>query len=183
MQELEHERRLVARERQMLQDTSARMQSREQDLRDREETFRKRLDQRIDDRMREARREIDAIVDSLKSRASSIAADAERRAVRLVPTGDIGAARAGARASLDAVAERLRETQVSEEPAPPCRGRPAAVGDRVAWGRWDWRGSFSRCTMAPPTWTCAASACARGSRNCACSCPRPASPRHRRVCA
>ncbi len=134
MQELEHERRLVARERQMLQDTSARMQSREQDLRDREETFRKRLDQRIDDRMREARREIDAIVDSLKSRASSIAADAERRAVRLVPTGDIGAARAGARASLDAVAERLRETQVSEEPAPAMPGRPAAIGDRVAVG-------------------------------------------------
>ena len=48
--------------------------------------------------MREARREIDAVVDSLKSRASSIAADAERRAARLVPTGDIGAARADARA-------------------------------------------------------------------------------------
>src|SRR6185436_5311307 len=41
MQELEHERRLAARERQMVQDASARMQAREQDLRDREETFRK----------------------------------------------------------------------------------------------------------------------------------------------
>ena len=175
MQELEHERRLVARERQMLQDTSARMQSREQDLRDREETFRKRLDQRIDDRMREARREIDAIVDSLKSRASSIAADAERRAVRLVPTGDIGAARAGARASLDAVAERLRETQVSEEPAagharPARRNRRSSGGGAVGIGgdrsvAARWRRRRGRARQAP--------ARAR-SRNCACSCPRPA---------
>jgi DNA mismatch repair protein MutS2 len=134
LQALEHERRLVGRERQMLQEASTRMQTREQELREREDTFRKRLDQRLDERMREARREIDSIVDSLKSRASTIAAEAERRAARLVPTGDIGAARAAARASLDTVAERLKEVP---EPAPaetPAPTRPAAVGDRVAVG-------------------------------------------------
>jgi len=135
MQSLDHERRLVARERQMLQESSTRMQSRDQELREREETFKKRLDQRLDERMREARREIDAIVDSLKTRASSIAADAERRAARLVPTGDIGSARADARASLEAVAERLREPQEAPMAATPVEGgRPAAVGDRVAVG-------------------------------------------------
>jgi DNA mismatch repair protein MutS2 len=134
LQALEHERRLVGRERQMLQEASGRMQTREQELREREDTFRKRLDQRLDERMREARREIDSIVDSLKSRASTIAAEAEGRAARLVPTGDIGAARAAARASLDTVADRLREVA---EPAPaetPAPTRPAAVGDRVAVG-------------------------------------------------
>jgi DNA mismatch repair protein MutS2 len=132
IQELEHERRLVARERQMVQDASTRMQAREQDLRDREETFRKKLDQRLDDRLREARREIDSIVDSLKARASSIAADADKRAARLVPTGDIGSARSDARASLEAVAQRLREHRSEEAPAAAEAGRPAAIGDRVA---------------------------------------------------
>jgi DNA mismatch repair protein MutS2 len=135
MQALDHERRLVGRERQMLQEASARMQARDHELREREETFKKRLDQRLDERMREARREIDAIVDSLKTRASSIAADAERRAARLVPTGDIGSARADARASLEAIGERLREPQ--EPPvttSPADQRRPAAVGDRVAVG-------------------------------------------------
>ncbi len=135
MQGLDHERRLVARERQMLQETSSRLQGREQELRDREETFRKRLDQRLEERLRDARKEIDAIVDALKAKTSSIAADAERRAARLVPTGDIGAARADARASLEAVGGRVREG-IDPPPAPsaPSDGRVPAVGDRVAVG-------------------------------------------------
>jgi DNA mismatch repair protein MutS2 len=134
MQGLDHERRLVARERQMVQETSARLQAREQELRDREETFRKRLDQRLDERLREARREIDGIVDSLKARASSMAADAERRAPRLVPTGDIGAVRVEARAALDSAAARLREPVDSPPEAAARNSRPPAVGDRVAVG-------------------------------------------------
>ena len=135
MQTLDHERRLVARERQMIEETQGRLQGREHELREREETFRKRLDQKIEERMREARREIDTVVDALKARASSIAADADRRAARLVPTGDIGAARADARAAVDAVAGRLRESV--DHPAPeaaPADARPAAVGDRVLVG-------------------------------------------------
>ena len=136
-QALEHEHRLVARERQMVDETQRKLHGREQELRDREETFRKRLDQRIDERMRDARREIDAVVDTLKTRASSIAADADRRAARLVPTGDIGSARAEARASIEAVASRLRESVDPPSPsagAPAADARPAAIGDRVAVG-------------------------------------------------
>jgi DNA mismatch repair protein MutS2 len=137
-QGLEHEHRLVARERQMVEETQRKLQGREQELRDREETFRKRLDQRIDERLRDARREIDAVVDALKTRASSIAADADRRAARLVPTGDIGAARADARSALEGVEARLRET-ISGPPSPPslplgAAARPAALGDKVVVG-------------------------------------------------
>jgi len=136
-QGLEHEHRLVAREREMVEETQRRLQGREQELRDREETFRKRLDQRIDERLRDARREIDTVVDALKARASTIAADADRRAPRLVPTGDIGAARADARASIEAVAGRLRasvDAPAHAGAAAAPHGPPAAIGDRVAVG-------------------------------------------------
>jgi DNA mismatch repair protein MutS2 len=138
MQGLDHERRLVARERQMVEETQARLQSREQELRDREETFRKRLDQKLDERMRDAKREIDAVIDSLKQRASSIASEAERRAARLVPTGDIGSARADARGALEDIDNKLRGP--SEGPPFPtslpagASSRPAGLGDRVAVG-------------------------------------------------
>ena len=137
MQSLDHERRLVARERQMVEETQARLQGRERELRDREETFRKRLDQKLDERLRDARREIDSVVDALKARTSSIAADAERRAARLVPTGDIGSARADARASIEAIGAKVREGSDSPLSAPAAAGgqsRPAAIGDRVAVG-------------------------------------------------
>jgi DNA mismatch repair protein MutS2 len=138
IQGIDHERRLIARERQIVEETQARLHVREQELRDREETFRKRLDQRLDERLREARREIDAVVDQLKARTSSIAADAERRAARLVPTGDIGAARAEARNALDSVAAKTRES-TEGPPSPPAAAsgrhpRPAVIGDRVAVG-------------------------------------------------
>ena len=138
-QGLEHEHRLVGRERQMVEETQRKLQGREQELRDREETFRKRLDQRIDERLREARREIDAVVDELKTRASSIAADADRRAARLVPTGDIGAARGDARSALEGVEAKLRDSLGSSAPSSPAgtsarQPQPAAEGDRVAVG-------------------------------------------------
>ena len=64
MQALEHERRLVARERETLErDATAKLHAREQDLKNREETFRRRLDERIEERLRDARREIDAVVE------------------------------------------------------------------------------------------------------------------------
>jgi hypothetical protein len=75
-------------------------------------------------------------VDTLKARTSSIAADAERRAARLVPTGDIGSARAEARASLETIGERLRDDAVGRPPSlpPGAPARPAALGDKVAVG-------------------------------------------------
>ena len=154
----------------MVEETQRKLQGREQELRDREETFRKRLDQRIDERLRDARREIDTVVDALKTRASSIAADADRRAARLVPTGDIGAARADARSALEGVEARLREV-VGPPPSLPSgasagQQRPAAEGDRVAVGRWASRESCSRSTTDTPKWTCAGSGCGRGSTSC-----------------
>jgi len=138
MQGLDHERRLVARERQMVEETQAKLAARDHELREREETFRKRLDQKIEERLREAKREIDSVVDSLKARTSNIAADAERRAARLVPTGDIGSARSDARNALEAIGSKIRDaTDSPPAPAPPPSGasaRPAGLGDKVSVG-------------------------------------------------
>ena len=132
MQGLDHERRLVARERQMVEQTQGRLQAREQDLRDREETFRKRLDQKLDERLREARREIDSVMDSLKARAGRIVH---------THTGEIGAVRTEARDALDAIASKIRDTVdgpgapsslSGTSPAQP--QREAEEGDRVAVG-------------------------------------------------
>jgi DNA mismatch repair protein MutS2 len=138
MQALEHERRLAARERDTLADTAAKLQSREHDLRNREETFRRRLDERIEERLREARREIDAVVEALKARTDSMAARAERQTARLIPTGETGAARVEARTAIDAIGERLRGPGASDTPAAAAvrtePGRVAAMGDRVLVG-------------------------------------------------
>ncbi len=143
IQSLEHERRLAARERTALEEEATKMQAREHELRNREETFRRRLDERIDARLRDARREIDAVVAGLKARTDAMAADAERRsAPRLViPTGETGAARADARAAVEAIGQRLR-TGDDEPQAPPAArvtapeipGKAPAIGDRVKVG-------------------------------------------------
>ncbi|OFW10181.1 MAG: hypothetical protein A3H96_18140 [Acidobacteria bacterium RIFCSPLOWO2_02_FULL_67_36] len=141
MQSLEHERRLAARERETLAESSAKLHSREQELRNREETFRRRLDERIEERLREARKEIDAVVESLKARTGSMAADAERRAARLIPTGETGAARADARAAIDAIGGRLRAPEAAEPAAAPETTSAApAVGDRVLVGAFGLEG-------------------------------------------
>jgi len=136
MQALEHEHRLAARERKMLEETTAKLQAREQDLKNREETFKRRLDERIEERLREARREIDSVVERLKIKTESLALDAERRAARLVPTGQSGGARAEARAAIDAIGERLRTSSTSSAVTAPATSndRPAGVGDRVLVG-------------------------------------------------
>ena len=143
IQSLEHERRLAARERAAIEEDAAKMQAREQELRNREETFRRRLDERIEDRLREARREIDGVVEALKVRTEAMAAEAERRsAPRLViPTGETGAARAEARAAVDAIGQRLRARDHEPEAPTPAPATVAelprkapAVGDRVKVG-------------------------------------------------
>jgi DNA mismatch repair protein MutS2 len=140
LQSLDHERRLAAKERSSLEETAAKMHAREQDLKNREETFRRRLDERIESRLRDARRDIDGVMEALKARTDAIATDAQRRG-RLVTTGETGAARADARNALDAIGERLRAPMSESElartpaaPAPAIVGRPPAVGDRVQVG-------------------------------------------------
>ena len=136
LQALDHERRLAARERETNAGEAARLQHRDHELRHREETFRRKLDERIEERLREARREIDGVVTALKTRTEALAADAERRmAPRLVSTGDTGAARAEARAAVDAIANRLRAPSAPTESVPRNDvARPPAVGDRVQVG-------------------------------------------------
>src|SRR5688572_8992629 len=139
VQAIDHERRLLARERDTLGEQAAKLQAREHEIRNREETFRRRLDERIDERLRDARREIDAVVASLKARTEALVTDASRGA-RLVTTGDTGSARSDARAAIDAIGERLRRGEpasVSAHPPAPSAGppsRPIAVGDRVLVG-------------------------------------------------
>jgi DNA mismatch repair protein MutS2 len=141
MQLLEHDRRHVARERQTLTEATARLRSREEDLKNREEVMRKRLDQKIDERLREARREIDAVVGRLKARTETMATQAERAATQLIPTGETGGARADARTALDAIEDRLRRSAaavagggVAAPAAPAEPSRPAVAGDRVVVG-------------------------------------------------
>jgi DNA mismatch repair protein MutS2 len=137
MQLLEHERRHAARERQALADATTKLKSREDDLKNREEALRRKLDQKIEERLREARREIDAVVGRLKARTETMATQAERAATRLIPTGESGGARADARAALDAIEDRLRhaaEGGVAAPALPLPPSRPAQVGDRVLVG-------------------------------------------------
>jgi DNA mismatch repair protein MutS2 len=134
MHSLDHERRLAAKERQMLEETASKLQAREHDLRNREETFRRRLDERIEERLRDARREIDAVVEGLKAKTEALASDAERRAGRLIPTGQTGGARAEARAAIDAIGEKLRSVETQRSQPLPAGDRRAAVGDRVLVG-------------------------------------------------
>ena len=115
---LEDERRQVTRERIEMAEADRRLRSREDSVREREAALRKRLDARLDEHLRSARREIDAVIEGLKARATELSNQA---AVRLksgntmraagVSTGDVGAARADARAALDAIgASGARET-------------------------------------------------------------------------
>ena len=130
---LEQERKTVARERATVAETEKTLRTREQKLHDREQTLQRRLSAKVDDQVREARREIDAVVEGLKARAAELS---QQAAVRLrsgdkvraagISTGDTGAARADARAALDAVVERLKS---GSEPTPALlpAAAPAAV--------------------------------------------------------
>ena len=142
LQTLEHERRLAARERETLGESAAKLREREHELKNREETFRRRMDERIEERLREARREIDAVVERLRIRTDTMAAQAERSAARLVPTGQSGGARAEARAAIDNIGERLRRSvqttpgsdrELAADP-PGFVAAPPTVGDRVLVG-------------------------------------------------
>ena len=103
------------------------------------------MDERIEERMREARREIDAIVERLRVRTETMAAQAERSAARLVPTGQSGGARAEARAAIDNIGDRLRRSMESAAPdTKAAAAEPPAILRRA--GRW--RPCARRCAEA-----------------------------------
>ena len=131
---LEHERRLVKRERETLGDADTRARLREESLRHREETFKLRLNEKLDERLREARAEIDAIVADLKKQAAALAEQATRN-IAPPSTGDVGRLRVDARTAVDTLVEKYRN-----DPCPrlPPRRRlrcgTSVVGDRVVLG-------------------------------------------------
>jgi DNA mismatch repair protein MutS2 len=142
LRSLEQERKAVGRERATVAETEKSLRTREQKLHDREETLRRRLSAKVDDQVREARREIDAVVEGLKARAAELS---QQAAVRLrsgdkvraagISTGDTGAARADARAALDAVVERLKSgSEPTTAPAPPAATATVEPGVKVTVG-------------------------------------------------
>jgi len=138
MRSLEHEHRLASRERETLHAAEARMHQREDALRQREETFRRRLNEDLETQLRQARREIDDVITELKTKATAIALEAERRTAGTMPavsTGDTGAVRSEARAAIENVAKHFIERETGSRPeAAAADDRLPAVGDRVIVG-------------------------------------------------
>jgi DNA mismatch repair protein MutS2 len=128
---LEHQQRLVAREHDTLKETEGKLRQRDEALKVREETFRRRLNEELEGKVREARREIDTVIAALKVKTDRLAQEGARHAAT---TGDTGSARAEARAAIDAVAKRVLEPIATASTAPAAPGRPPAVGDRVVVG-------------------------------------------------
>ncbi len=124
LRDLEHERRLVKRERESLGEADARARAREESLRQREEVFKQRLNAKLDERVREARLEIDAVVAGLRKRSAAAAS---------ASTGDAGRLRAEARAAIEQIADTRRndEGTAPPPPSPAAHQRPAVPGDRV----------------------------------------------------
>jgi DNA mismatch repair protein MutS2 len=131
---LEHERRLVKREREALGEADSRARVREDALRQREETFKLRLNEKLDERLRDARVEIDAIVADLKRQAAALAEQAARQTVALPSTGDTGRLRGDARAAVDALVDKYRKDHTPPLAADTTPARAVAVGDRVMLG-------------------------------------------------
>jgi DNA mismatch repair protein MutS2 len=129
MRALEHEQRLAVREREELAAAETRMRQREDVLKQREETYRRKLSEQLDTEMRQARREIDDVIAELKTKTAALTQDAARQQVS---TGDAGAARSDARAAVDSVVKRVLEP-IAAAPGPAAaESRPPRVGDRVA---------------------------------------------------
>ncbi|MGH9217696.1 MAG: endonuclease MutS2 [Vicinamibacterales bacterium] len=103
---LESERTKLERDQRAFNETNAELTKREKSLVEREEVFKKRLNERLDERLRQARRDVDAVIEQLKEKSEAIAGKASLRAV--VNTGETGSARAEARAEIDRIVEDLR---------------------------------------------------------------------------
>jgi DNA mismatch repair protein MutS2 len=132
---LESDRVKLERERRAFNETNAELSKREKALAEREDVFKKRLNERLDERLRQARRDVDAVIDQLKERSEAIAEKASLRAA--INTGVTGSARAEARAEIDRIVEDLRHPATAGSAA----AKPAAlqtseaeVGSKVTVG-------------------------------------------------
>ena len=130
---LESERTKLERDKRAFNETNAELTRREKSLAEREEVFKKRLNERLDERLRQARRDIDAVVEQLKEKSEALAERASLRAA--LNTGETGSVRAEARAEIERIVEDLRH------PGAPAAAKAAAlqtsdpeVGSRVTVG-------------------------------------------------
>lgn len=136
MRLLERERRAVSDERSALASTERRLKARESALAEREETHRKKVSEKVDERVREARKEIDAVIDALKEHTAALGQHATRKA-QVLSTGEAGQVRAEARAAVDEILGKLRDTggQPSEKrPTLVPTAGPLEPGARVTVG-------------------------------------------------
>ena len=154
--DLEHERRLVARERQAIGESELRLKAREEALRQREETFRRKTEDRLDERLRDARREIDKVIDDLKKKAADMTADAERRLSKRsfsgppISTGDAGAARVEARQALEEAAARFHGDAPRTGAPAGLEGRPVCRRSGASWRASGSRACWRCCTATTP---------------------------------
>jgi DNA mismatch repair protein MutS2 len=135
---LEGERTKLERDKRTFNESNAELTRREKALAEREEAFKKRLNERLDERLRQARRDVDAVIEQLKEKSEAIAEKASLRAA--INTGETGSARAEARAEIDRIVEDLRHRQAESNDSAPHPGRgagsldPPDVGSRVTVG-------------------------------------------------
>ena len=110
---LESERTRLERDKRAFNETNAELTKREKSLAEREEVFKKRLNERLDERLRQAKRDVDAVIEQLKEKSEAIAEKASLRAA--VNTGETGSARAEARAEIDRIVGDLRHPSTGGE--------------------------------------------------------------------
>ena len=133
---LESDRVKLERERRAFNETNAELSKREKSLAEREEVFKKRLNERLDERLRQAKRDVDAVIDQLKEKSEAIAEKASLRAA--INTGETGSVRAEARAEIDRIVGDLRHpasgSSLSAEARSAKAEDPPEVGSRVTVG-------------------------------------------------
>ena len=112
---LESDRTKLERERRAFNETNAELSKREKSLAEREEVFKKRLNERLDERLRQAKRDVDAVIDQLKEKSEAIA---EKVSLRAINTGETGSARAEARAEIDRIVGDLRHPAGESKDSP-----------------------------------------------------------------
>jgi DNA mismatch repair protein MutS2 len=113
---LESDRVKLERERRAFNEVNAELSKREKSLAEREEVFKKRLNERLDERLRQARRDVDAVIEQLKEKSDAITEKASLRAA--INTGETGSARAEARSAIDKIVEDLRAPAQSTKNEP-----------------------------------------------------------------
>ena len=134
---LESDRTKLERERRTFNEIHAELSRREKSLAEREDVFKKRLNERLDERLRQARRDVDAVIDQLKEKSEQIA---EKVSIRAINTGETGSARAGARAEIDRIVGDLRHPSGESKDSPLRPGGrggsldPPEVGSKVTVG-------------------------------------------------